>query len=123
MAKLYFRYGTVNSAKSLNLLAVAHNYDTNGCRIMVMKPAVDDRWGVGKVVSRTGLERDLDHSIGGAEEFDEFLSKVAGLDCILVDEAQFLAPPHINTLKRVTARKDIPVICYGLRADFRGELF
>jgi thymidine kinase len=121
MAKLYFRYGTVGSAKTLNLLAVAHNYRQQGKKIFLMKPDMDTRFGRGQIKSRAGLEMQADVLI-----VDE--SSVNGLDyegisCILVDEAQFLSAKVIEVLRRVALDFDIPVICYGLRTDFKSYLF
>ncbi|HEY4176227.1 MAG TPA: thymidine kinase [Kofleriaceae bacterium] len=121
MAKLYFRYGTMDSAKSLNLLAVAHNYKKQGKRVVLMKPRLDDRFGATKISSRAGLETDADIQI----EEDTVLDPrdFTGVDCILVDEAQFLPPSVIEDLRRITIDPGVPVICYGLRSDFRTRLF
>lgn len=121
MAKLYFRHGTMDSAKTLNLLAVAHNYRKQGKRVLLLKPALDDRHGRERIASRSGLHADADMLVGA----DTVLEKAtfAGIDCVLVDEAQFLAPSVIEQLRLVTLDLDIPVMCYGLRTDFRTELF
>ncbi|MGN6103580.1 MAG: thymidine kinase [Kofleriaceae bacterium] len=121
MAKLYFRYGTMDSAKSMNLLAVAHNYRKQGKRVLLMKPRLDTRFGAGKISSRSGLEADADLMID--EETTLVPSEFAGLDCVLVDEAQFLPPAVIEDLRRITVDPGVPVICYGLRTDFRTRLF
>ncbi len=121
MAKLYFRYGTMDSAKSLNLLAVAHNYRKQGKRILLLKPRLDTRFGATKIASRAGLEAEADMMI----EHDTTLDPrdFANLDCVLVDEAQFLPPQVIEDLRRITVDPGVPVICYGLRTDFRTRLF
>ncbi len=121
MAKLYFRYGTVGSAKTLNLLAVAHSYEQQGKRVSVIKPALDNRFGESTVKSRAGLSRDADLLVEG----ETLLSPDMFRDthCILVDEAQFLSGALINQLRHFATTYDIPVICYGLRQDFRTELF
>lgn len=121
MAKLYFRHGTMDSAKTLNLLAVAHNYRKQGKRIVLLKPALDDRYGRERIASRSGLHADADMLVGP----DTVLTRAMfeGIDCVLVDEAQFLVPALIEQLRLVTLELDIPVICYGLRTDFRTELF
>lgn len=121
MAKLYFRYGTMDSSKSMNLLAVAHNYRKQGKRVLLMKPRVDTRFGSSKIQSRCGLEADADVLIDdetalSPRDFD-------GIDCVLIDEAQFLPPPVIDDLRRITIDPGVPVICYGLRTDFRTHLF
>jgi thymidine kinase len=121
VAKLYFRYGTVGSAKTLNLLAVAHSYEQQGKRVSVIKPALDNRFGESTVKSRAGLSRDADLLVEG----ETLLSPDMFRDthCILVDEAQFLSGALINQLRHFATTYDIPVICYGLRQDFRTELF
>jgi thymidine kinase len=121
MAKLYYRYGTVGSAKTLNLLAVAHNYEQQGKRALLIKPALDDRFGKSKIRSRAGLERDTDLLVEPGTEIDRAL--LEGVDCVLVDEAQFLSDGIVDQLRRITIDPGIPVICYGLRTDFRTELF
>ena len=121
MAKLYFRYGTMDSAKSMNLLAVAHNYKKQGKKVVLMKPRLDVRFGASKISSRSGLEADADIMIDEDTVLDP--REFAGLDCILVDEAQFLPPSVIEDLRRITVSPGVPVICYGLRTDFRTRLF
>jgi thymidine kinase len=121
VAKLYFRYGTMDSAKSMNLLAVAHNYRKQGKRVLLMKPRLDTRFGEAKVSSRSGLEAEADVLIDEETGLDR--ASFVGLDCVLVDEAQFLPPAVIDELRRVTIDPGVPVICYGLRTDFRTHLF
>ncbi len=121
MAKLYFRYGTVGSAKTLNLLAVAHNYERQGKPVVVMKPAVDTRFGTSKVASRAGLNREADLLLEADTEVPANLLEAC--NCILVDEAQFLSAFVIDQLWEITTSRNIPVICYGLRTDFRTHLF
>lgn len=121
MAKLYFRYGTMDSAKSMNLLAVAHNYRKQGKRVLLVKPRLDTRFGATKISSRCGLEADADLMIDVDSSLDP--REFAGLDCVLVDEAQFLAPEVIEDLRRITIEPGVPVICYGLRTDFKTRLF
>ena len=121
MAKLYFRYGTVGSAKTLNLLAVAHNYQQQNKRVYLLKPQLDVRFGAEEVTSRAGLTRkaDLlvtDHTVFDAADFH-------GVDCVVVDEAQFLSVDVINQLRTIATCQNIPIICFGLRTDFRGQLF
>lgn len=121
MAKLYFRHGTVGSAKTLNLLAVAHNYRQQGKKVILIKPALDDRFGKGSIKSRAGLEMSADLLVGHDTKLLEV--DFSGVDCILVDEAQFLSARIIEELREITLQKGIPVICYGLRTDFRSRLF
>jgi thymidine kinase len=121
VAKLYFRYGTMDSAKSMNLLAVAHNYRKQGKKVLLVKPRLDTRFGATKISSRSGLEAEADLMI----EEDTVLDPrdFVGLDCVLVDEAQFLPPTVIEDLRRITVDPGVPVICYGLRTDFQTKLF
>jgi thymidine kinase len=121
MAKLYFRHGTVGSAKTLNLLAVAHNYRQQGKEVMLIKPEMDDRFGKERIKSRAGLEMSADVLVNG--ETDLLACNFEGISCILVDEAQFLPGRIIEQLREITLSKGIPVICYGLRTDFRTKLF
>ena len=121
MAKLYFRYGTMDSAKSMNLLAVAHNYRKQGKRVLLVKPRLDSRFGSDKISSRSGLEATADLMVEDDTVLDP--RDFTGLDCVLVDEAQFLPPAVIEDLRRITVDPGVPVICYGLRTDFRTRLF
>lgn len=121
MAKLYFRHGTVSSAKTLNLLAVAHNYRQQGKEIVLIKPALDTRFGKNFIKSRAGLEKTAD--IKADENTDLSDYNFEGISCILVDEAQFVSVKLIDQLRDISRDKKVPVICYGLRTDFRRNLF
>ena len=121
MAKLYFRHGTMGSAKTLNLLAVAHNYRQQGKRVMLLKPKLDERFGASTITSRAGLEATADRLLDEASVLEA--KDFEGVDCVLVDEAQFLAPQLIDQLRALTRSPGLPVICYGLRTDFRTQLF
>ncbi|WP_308540584.1 thymidine kinase [uncultured Murdochiella sp.] len=125
MAKLYFRYGAMNSGKSTLLLQVAYNYEERGMHVLLLKPGVDTK-GEDEIVSRLGVRRRVDRVI--AEETDcrtlvQEERKKRPIDCILVDEAQFLSPRHVEQLFAAVMDTRIPCICYGLRTDFRGEGF
>lgn len=121
MAKLYFRYGTMGSAKTLNLLAVAHNYQEQGKTVSLMKPKIDVRFGELTIRSRAGLEKEVHYLLEDDTvlDFKEFSQH----DCLLVDEAQFVSPLVIDQFRKLTIEMDVPVICYGLRTDFRSQLF
>ena len=126
MAKLYFYYSAMNAGKTTTLLQSAHNYRERGMRVLILTPKLDFRGGSGTVASRIGLSAE-----GVAFERDSDLDAriradiaVHGkLDCVLVDEAQFLTRPQVWQLGEVVDALRIPVLCYGLRTDFRGELF
>lgn len=121
MAKLYFRYGTMGSAKTLNLLAVAHSYQLQQKKVLVLKPQLDTRFAADSVRSRSGLEKPADLLVTDETRLDPNILKP--LSCILVDEAQFLHPSFIDHLREISRDLNIPVICYGLRTDFRTQLF
>ena len=121
MPKLYFRHGTMGSAKTLNLLAVAHNYRQQGKRVVLLKPRLDDRFGTGSITSRAGIEAVADQLLEETTRLDP--EAFRGVDCALVDEAQFLSPFVIDQLRALTREPGLPVICYGLRTDFRTQLF
>jgi thymidine kinase len=120
MAKLYFRYGAMNCGKSTALIQVAHNYEERGMRVVIIKPKIDTK-GADTVVSRLGTIRKTDiladADINVANTVRK-LSKPKKIDCILVDEAQFLTSTQIDQLLELTVKDNIPVIAYGLRADF-----
>ncbi len=111
----------MDSAKSMNLLAVAHNYRKQGKRVALLKPSVDDRFGRDVIRSRSGLERRVDRLVAPDDPLPA--ADFAGLDCVLVDEAQFLSPRAVDRLRVLTRDPGVPVICYGLRTDFRTRLF
>ena len=126
MAKLYFYYSAMNAGKTTTLLQSAHNYRERGMRVAILTPRLDHRAGVGRVASRIGLSADA----VAFDRGDDLLARVrglveanGGLDCVLVDEAQFLARAQVWQLSEVVDALRIPVLCYGLRTDFRGELF
>jgi thymidine kinase len=121
MPKLYFRHGPMSSAKTLNLLAVAHNYRTQGKKVLLLKPRLDVRFGTAAITSRAGLTADADMLVEADTVLDPKLFE--GHDCVLVDEAQFLSPRIVEQLRELTRRPGLPVICYGLRTDFRTHLF
>lgn len=120
MAKLYFRYGVMGSGKSLNCLAVRHNYELQGKRVLLIKPSVDQRDG-DKVKSRSGFEYKADLLVNADTELEE--KEFKELSCLLVDEAQFLSARLVEQLRELTRKLNLPVIAYGLRTDFRGHLF
>ena len=126
MAKLYFYYSAMNAGKTTTLLQSAHNYHERGMRTLILTPKLDDRAGVGKVRSRIGLEAN-----GHIFEADDDLHAIVRADlvtrgplhCVLVDESQFLTKAQVWQLSEVVDRERVPVLAYGLRTDFQGELF
>ncbi|MCU0717176.1 MAG: thymidine kinase, partial [Pirellula sp.] len=125
MAKLFFYYSTMNAGKSTILLQSSYNYRERGMRTLVFAPEIDDRYGVGVVASRIGLQSDAIPFSAGENlymrvEREHVKQKV---DCVLVDEAQFLTKPQVRQLSDVCDELDIPVLAYGLRTDFQGNLF
>lgn len=120
MSKLYFRYGAMNSGKSTHLMQVAYNYEERGMKVLIIKPSKDKKAGE-KLLSRLGVERKVDLMVSDEDHIFELLrqeEKLGKINCILVDEVQFLRKYHIDQLFNVAIKLDIPVICYGLRTDF-----
>ena len=122
MAKLYFRYGAMNSGKSTILLQTAHNYEERGMKVILLKPSKDLK-ADDCVESRLGVQRKVDYLVYEDTSILELLSNIDNISCVLVDEAQFLNPKQVDELLRITTDMDIPVICYGLRTDFKTNGF
>ena len=123
MAKLIFNYSAMNSGKTLDLLRTAYNYEKNGLKVIVMKPSVDTKGGK-SIVTRVGLNREVDYLIDNdCDVYKLLCDKIDGVKCIFVDESQFLSVDHVNQLFKITKLLDVPVICYGLRTNFKSELF
>ena len=126
MSKLYFRYGAMNSGKSTNLMQVAYNYEERGMRVLLIKPSTDKKGG-DKLVSRLGVERKVDLLINDDQniynEVKKWQDEKYKVDCILVDEVQFFKAYQIDQLFEIAVCLDIPVICYGLRTDFKMQGF
>ncbi|MBL8335030.1 MAG: thymidine kinase [Rubrivivax sp.] len=121
MAKLYFRYAAMNAGKSTALLQAAHNYEERGMRVLLFTAAHDDRLGQGTVGSRLGLRRRAATFGPDTEFLREHID--GGVACLLIDEAQFLTPAQVAQLHRLAHVGGVPVLCWGLRSDFRGEAF
>lgn len=117
MAKLYFRYGAMGSSKTANAVMVQYNYQERGRKVLMLKPKLENRDGATIVRSRCGLEAQC--------RFVEELGEISldGIECVIVDESHFLTAEQVKQLVDIVDERDIPVICYGLRSDFRGELF
>ncbi|MBB4730084.1 thymidine kinase [Xanthomonas arboricola] len=126
MAKLYFYYSAMNAGKTTTLLQSAHNYRERGMRTLILTPKLDHRAGSGVVASRIGLRADgrtFDRGTELQQLIERDIQAEGALHCVLVDEAQFLNRGQVWQLSEVVDRLRIPVLCYGLRTDFRGELF
>ena len=125
MAKLYFYYAAMNAGKSTTLLQADFNYRERGMQTMLWTAALDERAGTGVIGSRIGLEALANRYWDSTSLFDGVVKELIKrkLDCILVDEAQFLTRDHVLQLCRISDELKIPVLCYGLRTDFQGSLF
>lgn len=122
MAKLYFKYGTMESGKSTKIIQEAYNYDRNNKSIIVAKPIIDSK-GNDKIVSRIGIQREIDVYIE-SDNLKEIYEKInKDTFCILIDEAQFLNKNQVFELFKITKLLEIPVMCYGLKSNFKGEFF
>lgn len=120
MGKLYFRHGAMNSGKSTALLQVAYNYEERGQRVLIAKPAIDTK-GDSQVVSRLGMVRNVDFLVLPNENLREKLREFAGdtpVDCLLLDEAQFLTSEQVDQAMETAVIDRVPVLAYGIRTDF-----
>ena len=132
MAKLYFRYGAMNSGKTTGLLQTAYNYEEREQRVLLIKAVLDTK-GDNKVVSRLGVEREVDLLVDADDDVRALVHKQCkatqdapvrdSVDCILVDEAQFLTPLQVDQLMELVLVDDVPVLAYGIRTDFRTVSF
>lgn len=125
MAKLYFHYSTMNAGKSTVLLQAAHNYEERGMSVVLLTARLDNRAGTGRIASRIGIGRDA-RCFSSSDDLVAMLAPIIAADspaCIFVDEAQFLDPEQVWQLARIVDDLGVPVMCYGLRVDFLGQLF
>ncbi len=125
MAKLYFNYSTMNAGKSTVLLQAAHNYRENGMNTYLLTARIDDRAGPGRIASRIGISAEAD-TFGPQDDLFQRIRRTRDrtpVAAVFVDEAQFLEPRQVWQLARAVDDLAVPVLCYGLRVDFRGELF
>ncbi|WEN15880.1 thymidine kinase [Rhodanobacter sp. AS-Z3] len=126
MAKLYFYYSAMNAGKTTTLLQSAYNYHERGMRTLILTPALDNRFGEGVVASRIGLKANARRFAGSEDLFamvEQDIAARGAMHCVFVDEAQFLSKAQVWQISDVVDRLNIPVLAYGLRTDFRGELF
>jgi len=120
MAKLYFRYGAMNSGKTTAIIQVAYNYEEKDKKILLIKPSVDTKGDI-SVVNRSNLSRKVDLLLKPDEQITKYIKN--DIAAILIDEAQFLTKEQVDELYKITKFHNIPVLCYGLRCDFRMEVF
>nr|WP_275440504.1 thymidine kinase [Vibrio sp. Of7-15] len=122
---MYFYYSAMNAGKSTTLLQSSFNYQERGMTPLIFTAAIDTRYGAGKVSSRIGLEADAQLFSPECDLFDDItrLSEQQKIDCVLIDECQFLTKAQVYQLTEVVDKLNVPVLCYGLRTDFLGELF
>ncbi|WIY23481.1 thymidine kinase [Parasedimentitalea psychrophila] len=125
MAKLYFNYSTMNAGKSTVLLQASHNYRENNMDTYLLTARVDDRAGAGRIASRIGIGAEADVFVPADDLFAMVTARIAQgkIACVFVDEAQFMSSDQVWQLARVVDDLNLPVLCYGLRVDFQGQLF
>lgn len=122
MSKLYFKYGAMNAGKSTIILQTAYNYQERDMNVLLVKPGIDKK-GDDKIVSRLGVERKVDIILSENELLSNLIDFNKKIHAIIIDEAQFLTKEQVNDLYEITKEKDIPILCYGLRCDFKMEPF
>ena len=125
MAKLYFNYSSMNAGKSIMLLQANHNYQERGMSTIIYTSSVDDRYGKKEIVSRIGLKAESNIFSSDTNIYKEVISfnKDKRVDCVLIDEAQFLSKDQVAQLGQIVDDLDIPVLTFGIRTDFKGNLF
>lgn len=125
MAQLYYRYSTMNAGKSIELIKVAYNYEERDKKVLTLVPGVDDRYGVGVITSRIGLQREATVVNEDTNILELFIreNQKGKIECVLIDECQFLKKHHVQELVEIVDSFDTPVLAYGLKNDFRNELF
>ncbi|MDO4902855.1 MAG: thymidine kinase [Limosilactobacillus sp.] len=123
MAQLFFKYGAMNSGKSIDILKVAHNYEEQGKPVVLMTSGVDTRSGQGVIASRIGLSRKVQPIMEDTDVYEYVKNIDHKVYCVLIDESQFLQKRHVLQLIKIVDELNIPVMAFGLKNDFRNELF
>lgn len=125
MAQLYFRYSTMNAGKSIELIKVAYNYEERGKRVLTLVPSADNRYGTGVITSRIGIQRQAVMVLQDSNILEIFMREREkdDIDCVLIDECQFLKKHHVQELVEIVDSFNVPVLAYGLKNDFRNEMF
>lgn len=122
MSKMHFKYATMNSGKTIDLIRTAYNYEENGYKVLVIKPIIDTK-GNDHIETRIGLTRKADLLLASSDTVLDKIADIQNIKCIFIDEAQFLTTKQIDELYFITKKFDVPVICYGLRVNFKMESF
>ena len=124
MAKLYFKYGAMGSSKTAQALITKYNYEENDMKVWLLKPSADTRDGVSVLRSRIGLQAEVEIATPDTSIYDRYVTDHVGkCDAVIVDECQFLTPEQIDQLRAIVDDFNVPVMCFGLRTDFRTHLF
>ena len=122
MAKLYFNYGAMSAGKTIEVIETAYKYNSRGMKALLIKPSIDTK-GNDSVTSRIGISKEVDIVLKPDESLIDYIKKYENLTCLVIDEAQFLTERQVYELVIITKHFDIPAICYGLKVDFKGNLF
>ena len=122
MAKLYFNYGAMSAGKTIEVIETAYKYNSRGMHALLIKPSIDTK-GNDSVTSRIGMSKEVDIVLKPEDSLIEYIKKYDNLTCLVIDEAQFLTERQVYELVIITKSFDIPAICYGLKVDFKGNLF
>lgn len=122
MAKLYFNYGAMSAGKTIEVIETAYKYNSRGMHALLIKPSIDTK-GNDSVTSRIGMSKEVDIVLKPEDSLIEYIKKYDNLTCLVIDEAQFLTEKQVYELVIITKNFDIPAICYGLKVDFKGNLF
>ncbi len=123
MAKLYFKFGAMGCSKTAQALITKFNYEERNMKVLLMKPAIDDRDGADIIKSRIGLENEAVTVTESENVYDKYVNEFPDCNVIIVDECQFLTPEQVDQLADIVIKKDVPVLCFGLSTDFTTHLF
>ena len=122
MAKLYFNYGAMSAGKTIDVITTVYKYNSRGMKALLIKPAIDTK-GNNKVMSRIGMEKEVDILLKPDESLIEYIKKYDNITCLVIDEAQFLTEKQVFELVIITKMLEIPAVCFELKVDFKGNLF
>lgn len=122
MAKLYFNYGAMSAGKTIDVITTAYKYNSRGMKALLIKPSIDTK-GNNKVTSRIGMEKEVDILLKPEESLIDYIKRYDDITCLVIDEAQFLTEKQVFELVIITKILDIPAVCFGLKVDFKGNLF